>query len=264
MYKVTKYPHGTFCWADCNSTDPEKAKKFYIDLMGWDHEDMPMGEGMVYTMFKLDGEDVAALSGMSPEQIEMGIPSNWTNYIDVDDVDALVEPVKAHGGAVLVGPFDVFDNGRMMMVQDPTGARVAFWQAKSHIGASIVNTVGALAWNELYTHDVAKAQAFYSAVFGWTFEKDATGYNTIKNNGRYAGGMLQSEGEDAPPPAWMPYFNVADIEKTVAKAQALGGTVHVPPTPAGETGIFAVIADPAGAVATYMQMKQVDPWEDPT
>lgn len=259
MYTVTKYPHGTFCWTDCGSTDPEKAKKFYMELMGWEAEDIPIGDGMVYTMFKINGENVAALSGLSPEQ---GNHSAWTNYIAVDDIDAMVDKVKAHGGTIVMEPMDVFDNGRMMMVQDPTGAHVAFWQGKSHIGASLVNDKGAMAWNELHTKDVEKAKAFYGGVFGWTFDTDDMGYTTFKNKGRFAGGIVDVSGEDMPA-MWMPYFNVVDIEKTVQKAQGLGGMVHVPISDAGEVGRFAIVSDPTRAPLTYMQMNDVEAWEDP-
>lgn len=259
MYKVTKYPQGTFCWADCGSTKPEDAKNFYMELMGWDAEDIPIGDGMVYTMFKLNGENVAALSGLSPEQ---GTHSAWTNYIAVDDVDAMVEKVKAHGGTVMGEPMDVFENGRMLLVQDPTGAWVAFWQAKSHIGATWVNDKGAMAWNELHTKDVEKAKAFYSGVFGWVFETDDTGYTTFKNNGRFAGGIVDISGEDRPV-VWIPYFNVADIEQIAEKAEASGGKMLMPIIDMDGIGRFSMIADPSGAPVTYMQMSAVEPWEDP-
>jgi predicted enzyme related to lactoylglutathione lyase len=110
MFKVTKYPHGTFSWADCASTDSEKAKKFYMDLMGWNNEDIPMGEGLFYTMMKQDGETVAAVSPMQKDMQEMGVPTVWNNYITVDDVDALQAKVTELGGKVLAPPFDVFDS----------------------------------------------------------------------------------------------------------------------------------------------------------
>ena len=56
------------------------------------------------------------------------------------------------------------------------------------------------------------------------------------------------------PSNWAVYFGVDDIHATVAKAQALGGQVMVPPTPAGAVGVFAVIQDPQGAVFTAIQM----------
>ena len=44
----------------------------------------------------------------------------------------------------MMGPFDVMDAGRMALLQDPTGAVFALWQAKDSIGAEVVNGHGAL------------------------------------------------------------------------------------------------------------------------
>ena len=135
---------------------PAKAKPFYAELMGWEIEDVPMGEGMFYTMYKSDGEHVAGLSQMQPEMQSQGMPSHWSSYVTVDDVDALAGKVTELGGTVISEPFDVFDSGRMMVLQDPTGAIVCLWQAKNHIGSGLVNTPGAMTWNELTTNDPKK------------------------------------------------------------------------------------------------------------
>lgn len=262
-FKVTAYPHGTLSWADSTSTDQAKVKPFYAALFGWEIEDAPMGSDQFYTMYHIDGNYTAGLGTMPQEMQQASIPSHWINYISVDDVDSLVGKVTELGGKVIAGPFDVFENGRMMSIQDPTGAMVSLWQPKSHIGAGIVNTNGAMCWNELATRDLAAAQKFYGELLGWTFGEDGeTGYHYIKNNGRMNGGMMEMDDTWGDvPPNWMVYFSVPDIEATVKKAEELGGKVHVPPTDAGSTGRFSVIADPTGAVFTAMQLNQVDTWK---
>ena len=149
MYKVTKYAHGTFSWAENSSTSPDKAIAFYLDLFGWGKYEIPIDETHTYTMFTLEGENASALSDMLPE----GVPSFWFNYVTVEAVDSLADVVTANGGQIVYGPFDVFDSGRMLHIQDPEGAHLGLWQPKQHIGAGIVNTVGAMCWNELLTRD---------------------------------------------------------------------------------------------------------------
>ncbi len=256
MYKVTKYPHGTFSWADNSSTDAETAKGFYMTLFGWDKQEVPMDENTSYTMFQLEGENVAALIPMMPEMQEQGIPSHWSNYVSVDDVDALVDLVTESGGAVIAGPMDVFDSGRVMYIQDPTGGRIGLWQAKNHIGAGIVNKPGAMMWNELITGDVAKAKAFYGKVLGWEYSADEH-YIHIMNHGRSNGGMIQM---DDMPTAWTPYFSVASIDESITKVGELGGRILVPKTEAPGTGHFALIVDPAGACVYMMQAYHYDEW----
>ena len=160
MYTVTKYPHGTFNWADSSSTNSEAAKQFYMDLFGWGKFDIPIDEGMTYTMFQHQGQNVAALSDATQEALEQNIPSHWSCYVAVDDVDALLPVVTANGGQIIYGPMDVFDSGRMAFFMDPEGAALGLWQARNHIGAGIVNTVGAMCWNELLTRDAADSQGF--------------------------------------------------------------------------------------------------------
>ena len=140
-------------------------------------------------MFQHQGQNVAALSEATPEALEQNIPSHWSCYVAVDDVDALLPVVTDHGGTIIFGPMDVFDSGRMAFLMDPTGAALGLWQARNHIGAGIVNTVGAMCWNELLTRDVEGAKAFYSAVLGWEY-RDLENYSDIINRGRVNGGIV--------------------------------------------------------------------------
>jgi predicted enzyme related to lactoylglutathione lyase len=260
MFKVTKYPHGTFSWADCASTDAARSRQFYLGVMGWGYSDVPLGNGEVYTIFNQDGEAVAALSQMPAEMLAQGVPSFWNNYVTVDDVDALAGRVTALGGQVVAPPFDVFDQGRMMVVTDPTGAAISFWQARKHIGASLVNTVGAMCWNELHTRDVEAAKRFYGELLGWQFEKRQE-YYVIQNNGRPNGGLMPIDPEQsAMPPAWLTYFNVADVEAAVGQVNALGGKTLAPvvDTPVGR---IAMVAEPTGAVCAFIQAVEPQPWD---
>ena len=256
MFKVTKYPHGTFSWADNVSTDPERAKAFYVDLFGWGKDEMPVGGGMSYTMFKQEGEYVAGLSGMMPDIQAQGVPSHWSSYVAVDDVDALMDVVTNNGGSVIVPPMDIFESGRVAFIQDPTGAQLGLWGARNHIGAGIVNTVGAMCWNELVTADAAAAKAFYSALFGWEFSGDDH-YIQISNRGRSNGGMIQM---DTMLPCWMVYFHVPDIDAGIQRVADLGGAITVPKQEIPGGGWWSVVADPAGAHFYIIQVLKPDPW----
>ena len=261
MYTVTKYPQGTFSWADTSSTDSAASKRFYMGLFGWGNFDIPVGEGMTYTMFQLDGQNVAALSEATPEAIEQNIPSHWSCYVTVDDVDAILPVATANGAQIIYGPMDVFDSGRMAFIMDPTGAALGLWQARNHIGAGIVNTVGAMCWNELLTKDAAAAQAFYGALFGWEFCEDENGYIRILNNGRNNGAMMQiSPMMGEMPSMWQPYFTVADIDESISKAAELGGKIIIPKTEAPGAGHFAYLQDAAGAYLYIIQLIQAEPW----
>lgn len=263
MQTVTKFPAGTFSWVDLATTDAVGAKGFYGELFGWTMTDMPVGPESFYTMCHIEGHNVAALSQMQPEQQEQGIPPYWLSYITVDNVDASTDKAEALSGSIIAPPFDVFDAGRMAIVQDPTGAMFAMWQAGTHIGATIVNEPGSLVWNELATPDIETAKKFYTTLFGWeTSDADMGGaiYTSIMNKGRSAGGMLAMDEEWGDiPPHWKVYFSVVDIDETIEKAKTLGGNVMMPATDAGGAGRFTIIIDPQGSTFAAIQMNQIEP-----
>jgi uncharacterized protein len=116
---------------------------------------------------------------------------------------------------------------------------------------------GVPSWVDLGTSDVAKAAAFYSALFGWTVNEgppEAGGYSIAELRGRPVAGLgpQQSPG----PPYWTTYVNVDDADAVVAKVGAAGGTVFVPPMDVMDVGRMAIFADPAGAVIGVWQPKE--------
>src|SRR5579875_660553 len=160
MPEMTSYQHGVPSWVDMGSPDPRAALSFYSQLFGWDAEDMGAEAGH-YTIVSKRGRQVAAIS---PAQ-DPG-PPRWTTYIDVDDADEVAKRVEAAGGAVVAGPMDVMEAGRMAVFRDQTGAFISAWQPAQHIGAQLVNEPGAFSWCELSTSDMGRSKAFYSEVFG--------------------------------------------------------------------------------------------------
>jgi uncharacterized protein len=251
MGERTSHAPGTFSWVDLSTSDPADAKRFYGGLFGWTFDDLPVGDGIVYTMCRFDGKSVCAISAQQEQERSQGIPPHWNNYVTVEDADASTARAKELGGNPLVEPFDVLDDGRMSVIADPAGAVLSVWQPRNSIGAGLVNVPGALTWNELATSDVDRAKEFYGALFGWRFEDMEGGamtYTLVHNGERSNGGIRpQSEMEAGIPPNWTPYFAAERVDDSVTKAGELGGKVLVEPmtVPAGR---FAAIADPQGAV----------------
>lgn len=256
MTTYTQHNHGAITWADLSSTDAQASKEFLASLFGWDYRDDPAGENGIYTMFSLKGKDVAALNQMSPEQQAQGVPSYWTSYITVRDLDAAAAKVLQNGGTLLAPPFDVMDAGRMAVVMDPTGASFALWEAKAHIGAKVLNEPNTLSWFELATKDLEKAKAFYAAVLGWNYvvdESPGTPYVMAQTKEVNRAGLMQMDEEWGEMAShWMVYFAVTDAKATAEKAVELGGTVGVEPTKIPNVGTFAVIQDPAGSYFSVM------------
>jgi predicted enzyme related to lactoylglutathione lyase len=249
MGERTKYTSGTFSWTDLTTTDQEAAKAFYGNLFGWELIDNPVGDGMVYTIARIDGKDVAAISPQPEQQRDAGAPPAWNTYITVDSADQALERAKELGATVHAPAFDVMDLGRMGVVQDPQGAFFLVWEPKTNIGAQLVNAPGAMSWNELATPNLDASARFYSELFGWTIEEiEGPGmpYRMIKKaDGSNNGGMRPPAEQE--PSYWLVYFGTDDIDGTTGRASEHGGTVLMGPMDIG-MGKIAAIQDPQGAV----------------
>jgi predicted enzyme related to lactoylglutathione lyase len=242
MGERTSYAPGTFSWTELATSDAGAAKSFYSSLFGWDYDDNAIPDGSVYSMAMRDGKPVAALFGSDQ-------PPHWNCYVTVASADDAATRAGELGGDVVAEPFDVMELGRMAVIADPAGAGLCLWQATGHPGAALVNTPGALTWNDLVTPDPAGAAEFYGGVFGWTTEEipDAGGYRVIRNGERMNGGMMPLDPASGTLPSWMPYFGHEEVDRVVGEIGGLGGTLFNGPVRMPQ-GSIAVLGDPQGAV----------------
>ncbi|WGL52655.1 VOC family protein [Nocardioides sp. BP30] len=251
MPTIDSYPQGTPCYVELTTPDPGAAKAFYGELFGWTPTDMPAPDGGTpYVSVSVEGDTVAGIAVQLPEQA--GHPAFWGVYLAVDDVDATVAAVPTAGGTVEARPFDVMELGRMAAIQDPTGARVNLWEAREAIGTQRANEPGTPIWNELVSPDIDTATGFYAELLGVTWEdtpmaEDSmlASYRTLQVEGRAVGGALPPPMEGLPP-HWNVYFNVADVEQSIATALSLGGSSVVPAFDVPDVGRMAMLADPQG------------------
>lgn len=249
---------GDFCWFELATSDQAAAKKFYGGLFGWTANDFPMGPDAFYTMFQLRGRNVGAAYALDADQAKQGVPPHWGTYVAVANVEETIAKAKTLGGTVIVGPLDVADHGRMAVLRDPTGAVISVWQAKQHQGVGLWGEVGAFCWSELLTRDTPAATKFYTALFGWktkVTDKTAFPYTHWQNGGADIGGMMAIMEQWGPmPPCWGNYVQVNNCDEAAAKATSLGGKVCMPPTDIPETGRFAMLQDPQGAMFSVIAL----------
>lgn len=263
LQETPNFKPGTFCWVELGTSDGDAAKTFYTQLFGWSYEDHPMGPGMVYTMLKLDGKDVGALYKLMDEQVSQGVPPNWLSYVSVSNADESTAKAKELGATILKEAFDVMTVGRMSVIQDPTGAVFALWQAGDSKGIGIYNAPSSLCWNELMSTDSKRAKEFYTGLFGWGANTQDFGgfeYTMFQNGERGAGGMLQIAPEMGPIPSnWLVYFAVDDCDAKVQKATELGAKVCKPADNIPGVGRFAILTDPQGAGFAIIKLDNPEP-----
>lgn len=126
MSNTTQIQAGEFCWNELMTPDTKKAQDFYTALLGWTTQDHAMGD-MTYTIFMSGDKGVGGMMQTPKDQAHQ-IPPHWMSYICVEDVEKTLEKAKNLGATVKVPVTNVPDMGRFIVMQDPTGAHIAFWQ----------------------------------------------------------------------------------------------------------------------------------------
>jgi uncharacterized protein len=116
-----------FVHVELNTTDLDKAKKFYGQLFDWKLEDVEMGPTGRYTMIK-PGQGTGG--GMLKHPVP-GEPSAWLAYVEVDDVAAVTKKAKALGATIKLDVTDMHGAGWLSIIVDPTGAALGLWKSKT-------------------------------------------------------------------------------------------------------------------------------------
>jgi uncharacterized protein len=243
-------PMGSPCWADLWTSDVEGSATFYGELFGWEAQE-PSPEFGGYFMFTRNGVPVAGAMG---DMGELRANDTWKIYLDTDDIAKTLQRAEDEGAQVMAPAMAVADLGTQAVLVDPTGAPFGAWQPGTFPGFTVLNEHGAPSWFELHTQEYAVAVAFYRSVFGWDTDtvgdSDEFRYTTMRHpsgEGELAGIMDASAFlPQGAPPQWWVYWEVDDVDTTVATVKAHGGSV-VMDAQDSPYGRLATVTDPAGA-----------------
>lgn len=239
---------GEFCWLNILTPDPAEAQQFFANIFGWQYVEIP---GMGHRV-QVDGHDIGGMWDLAGPSTPPGTLPGIGVMVRVADADATSARATALGGTGKPA-FDIGPTGRMAELHDPVGANIDVWQSGSSPGMTAdASRHGVPSWFECLTSDVAKASAFYTALFGWTVERDTVpgfDYSTFRLGEAPVGGMMPINPEwGEVPPHWGVYLTVDDVDTTVTKAQSSGATVMVPAMDVESVGRFCGLVSPQGVM----------------
>lgn len=110
-------PVGSFCWDELHTADTASAAAFYTGLFGWGTQQMDMGPGGIYTIFRRGERQAGGMNPLAP-----GMPASfWLPYMWVADADAAAARTGELGGRSLFGPENIPDIGRFAVLMDNQG-----------------------------------------------------------------------------------------------------------------------------------------------
>lgn len=107
---------------------------------------------------------------------------------------------------------------------------------------------------EIAATDLQTVRRFYTSLFDWQIPAENPGRYAVVDTGNGIGGFI-FRAEPGIPTFVTFYVEVDDVDATLDKAERLGGTVYVPPTPSPIDGeaTFAVFGDPEGNIVGLVQ-----------
>jgi uncharacterized protein len=121
-------------------------------------------------------------------------------------------------------------------------------------------------WVDLQTTDQSAAKAFYSGLFGWTYDDqpmtddggDAV-YSMAELGGQQVAAIAPQPPELAAagaPPMWNTYLAVDSVDDATAKVGPAGGQVAMQPFDIMDAGRMSFVLDPGGAPVALWQAGQ--------
>lgn len=237
---------GAPAWVDLSTTDVAAASAFYTTVFGWEVDDT-VDEYGGYRLFTHAGRRVAGVGVRTDDDPS---PSHWTMFLLTFNAATTGELIAEAGGTVLFEPTAVPEMGVMGMAIDATGAVVGYWQPGGMEGFDAFGEPGTATWFELAASDFDAAERFYARAFDWSVVRsDGEPSTATFIRGERAFASIVDAGATLGPdavPAWRVAFGVDDVDATVDRAVAAGGSVSMPAsdTPSGRS---AGLVDPTGA-----------------
>jgi uncharacterized protein len=248
-FDLVDYP-GCFAWYELLTTDVSAAKSFYRSVLGWEAHDASTPD-LPYSLFTAATVPIGGLMELPDEGRRKGARPRWMGYVGVDDVEVTAERIRRHGGAVYVPPTST-NIGLISVVADPQMVIFALVNGLQ-VGReqpAYAGKPGHVGWHELIAENWTKSFAFYSAIFNWRKHSEIGEeefYQLFSASGLTIGAVFTRQPSD-PPPFWLFYFNVEDIDAAAERVISGGGQIFRVPQELLAGGISVVrCADPQGA-----------------
>jgi len=122
-----KMPIGSIGWIDFTIKDAPAIRDFYSQVVGWQPEEVSMGDYADYNMNSPEnGQPMAGIC--HTRGVNETFPAVWLIYIVVEDLDESLGRCQKLGGKVINGPKTMEGQGRYAVIQDPSGAYSALFE----------------------------------------------------------------------------------------------------------------------------------------
>jgi uncharacterized protein len=115
---------GAWCWNELATTDVERAKSFFAELLGWEYETDDSG----YTTIRNAGGSNGGIRQQTER--ERNVEPSWLAYFTVESADEAARRAEQLGGRALVATMEI-SIGRYAVVADPQRAAFAVFEGET-------------------------------------------------------------------------------------------------------------------------------------
>ena len=213
--------HGDVSYITLGLPDLARGRAFYGAVLGWRFSPGSSEHGAQV-------DDTVPMIGLwEGEQPAGGRVHGAVLGFRVDDIEAAVGAVRAHGGTVgdpHPEPYAMAAEGHddqgipFYLHEMPSAGDSVAADGEFHNG----DVEGDVSYLTMVVPDLAAAQAFYGGVFGWTFNVGRAGGAQVTGVAPQIGMTTEPEAGPATPGTIMCY-RVDDIEAAVRRVQDAGG-----------------------------------------
>ncbi len=242
MPQVQGHP---ICWIEFATKDLAQTSKFLTDVFGWQIQ--PFMDMADFSVFMAPKGLMGGLQGAAPEGSPAVIP-----YLYVEDIDLAFASITESGGTKVLDKMEVPGaGGSIALFKDPAGVTYGLSDiempmdyAPMPFGSDVKPEANTICSLELYGGDFDKTAKFFGELYTWGATPMGDNYMAF-SPGSGVSGVFQNHTPDIPALA---YIWSDDLDATVAKVQAAGGTLMGEISAVSEMGRFAYFTDPAGVV----------------
>lgn len=116
--------NGKIFWQDLTVDNAEQVKDFYCAVVGWTFENVNQGDYNDYNIIDPKSNNEVVAGVCHKRGAIKDLPSQWLNYVMVDDMEASLEKCTSLGGKIIDGP-KAMGKSTFAVIQDPAGAYLA-------------------------------------------------------------------------------------------------------------------------------------------
>jgi uncharacterized protein len=206
-------------WTDLATLDFDASRGFLEELFGWVPRSLGLADLRDYSLLLSGGQPVAAID---PIPSEKG-PSRWTVFVLVENCPEALDRIEGEGGATLLAPIRVGEQGTLALAKDVGGVEFGLWCGDRLRPPPPRAASGLLAGATLLTPEPERAAEFYCSALGWAPLGATPRERAIALD---AGGLTVTITADRDRAEWTPSLGTDDLEHTVSKAIELGGRLE--------------------------------------